>query len=162
GIFIATNALLLAKAAGLGLSPQGVAEFLARSSLLAPRTMFNGLLRLNVGEHLIFGAGRSTVRRHWYAFADRMMKPHEVVERLSETIVKGFSRLAEDHQPVLCDLTGGYDSRLVVASALKSGLPISVTVNGPPTSSDVLVAHAVAREAGLNIHYFDSTKPWGG
>jgi asparagine synthetase B (glutamine-hydrolysing) len=79
GTFVATNALLLAKSVGVGLSPQGVAEFLARGVLLAPRTMFEGISRLSIGEHLTFKQETATIGRHWSAYADYRIRPREVV-----------------------------------------------------------------------------------
>ena len=46
--------------------------------------------------------------------------------------------------PVLSDLTGGLDSRLVASAAYAAGLKFAVTVNGPPVHQDMRIAHRVA------------------
>jgi asparagine synthetase B (glutamine-hydrolysing) len=59
GLYVSTNALslALALALGLGLNPHGVQELLARNALLTPTTMFAGLRRVDVGEHIRYRAG---------------------------------------------------------------------------------------------------------
>src|SRR3712207_749547 len=54
GLYVVTNTISLARALGLGLDPHGVQELLARqrAGVLAPTTMFSGLRRVNIGEHV--------------------------------------------------------------------------------------------------------------
>jgi asparagine synthase (glutamine-hydrolysing) len=49
----------------------------------------------------------------------------------------------------VCDLTGGYDSRVVVAALLGSGLSFSTVVSGAANSADVRVSRALAKLANL-------------
>lgn len=65
GLYVATNAFSLACALGLGLDPHGVQELLTRNALLAPTTMFAGLRRVNVGEHISYRAGTLAHGEHW-------------------------------------------------------------------------------------------------
>src|SRR3712207_8675288 len=65
GLYVATNAFSLARALGLGLNPHGVQELLARNALLAPTTMFAGLRRVDVGEHISYRDGSLAHGEHW-------------------------------------------------------------------------------------------------
>src|SRR3712207_8069026 len=65
GLYVSTNAFSLARALGLGLNPHGVQELLARNALLAPTTMFAGLHRVDVGEHISYRAGTLAYAEHW-------------------------------------------------------------------------------------------------
>ena len=50
---------------------------------------------------------------------------------------------------IVCDLTGGYDSRILVAAFLGSGADFSTTVSGPLDSADVRVSGELAQLTGL-------------
>jgi hypothetical protein len=55
------------------------------------------------------------------------------------------------YQPVMADLTGGYDSRLLLLGLLERGIQFDNTVAGASDSPDVITAKAIARQLGLNL-----------
>jgi len=55
-------------------------------------------------------------------------------------------------------LSGGFDSRLILASFLKTGTKPKLYVYGKETDADVVVAKNVAQVAGLTIDFIDKTK----
>jgi len=54
-------------------------------------------------------------------------------------------------QRVVCDLTGGLDSRLVALSLVSAGIPFDAVVTGPENSPDVLLAARIARHLGVRL-----------
>ena len=64
-LWATTSALVLARCLGLPLDARAACELLARGTVLAPRSMFAGLRRLDLGEHVRYRAGDLAVRRHW-------------------------------------------------------------------------------------------------
>jgi hypothetical protein len=152
---------------GLGLDPHGVLEFLQKSVLLTPATMFAGLRRVDIGEHIRFRTGKLTQSKHWYAYAPKARSPkarHHDMDQAAETIaalaVDRLSRYGAIAKPVISDLTGGLDTRLLSSAAEAAGLDLTVTVNGPPDAEDVLIAHELAKAMGWEMKHFDTSSFW--
>jgi hypothetical protein len=61
---------------------------------------------------------------------------------------------------VVCDLTGGLDSRLIASAADAAGLKPAVTVNGPVDREDVRIAHQLAAAMRWEMKYFDTPLLW--
>jgi hypothetical protein len=164
GLYVSTNALSLARALGLGLDPHGVQELLARNRAgpLAPTTMFAGLRRVNIGEHVRYRAGALSHGKHWHAYEPEasFRSLREAAGTAAAIVVDRVARYAASAGPVLCDLTGGLDSRLLASAAHAAGLPCAVTVNGPPDHQDVRIAHRVAERMGWEMRYFDTRSLW--
>jgi asparagine synthase (glutamine-hydrolysing) len=57
--------------------------------------------------------------------------------------------------PFRLPLSGGYDSRLLLALLLDAGVQPELFVYGPPGHRDVQLAHEVARGEGLRIEHID-------
>jgi hypothetical protein len=54
-----------------------------------------------------------------------------------------------------CSLSGGYDSRLVLALALDAGIKPRTYVYGPASDPDVIIAKQLASTAGLDLDWVD-------
>jgi hypothetical protein len=162
GLYVATNAFSLARALGLGLNPHGVQELLARNALLAPTTMFAGLRRLDVGEHIRYRAGTLAPGEHWNRYEPEAdyRSVREAADAAAAVVVDRVARYAAVGGPVICDLTGGLDSRLTASAADAAGLKPAVTVNGPPDREDVRIAHQLASTMKWDMKYFDRRLLW--
>ena len=69
----------------------------------------------------------------------------------AEALVAGLRALAEwPDRPDVVPVTGGRDSRLVLAAALVAGLPFAAVTGGAPTDSDVVAARELCRLAGID------------
>jgi hypothetical protein len=158
GLYVSTNALSLARALGLGLSTDGVQEFLARNVLLAPSTLFDGLRRVNIGEHVSFRSGILSRSRHWYTYAPEASYKtlREAAEVAAGTAVDHIKRYTYSGDAVVCDLTGGLDSRVIASAVSAAGLKPTVTVNGLPGSEDVRIARRLADRMQWESLYFDN------
>jgi hypothetical protein len=162
GLYVTTNAFSLARALGLGLNPHGVQELLARNALLAPTTMFAGLRRLDVGEHIRYRAGTLAPGEHWNPYEPEAdyRSVREAADAAAAVVVDRVARYAAVAGPVICDLTGGLDSRLTASAADAAGLKPAVTVNGPPDREDVRIAHQLASTMQWDMKYFDRRLLW--
>jgi hypothetical protein len=163
GLYVATNAFSVARALGLGLDPWGVQELLARNTLLAPTTMFAGLRRVDVGEHIRYRAGTLAHGEHWNKYEPEAdyRSVREAADAASTVVVDRVARYgAAAAGPVVCDLTGGLDSRLIASAADAAGLKPAVTVNGPPDHKDVRIAHQLASAMGWDMKYFNTPLLW--
>jgi hypothetical protein len=167
GLYVSTISLALARALGLELDPFSVQEFLLRSCILVPGSMFAGLRRVEIGEHIHYRAGKLIQGVHWHVCdpQSRASRAHyRSVEKAAETTaslaVDRISRFSAIANPVINDLTGGLDSRLLSSAAEAAGLDVTVTVNGPPESEDVRISHKVAEAMDWDMRYFDIQSLW--
>jgi hypothetical protein len=162
GLYVTTNALSIARALGLRLDPHSVQEFLARSVLFAPSTMFDGLQRVDVGEHICYRGGKILHSKHWsgYEPVAEYRSIREAADAVIHVVVDRLSRYAAAASPVVSDLTGGLDTRLLVNAADAAGLKPVVTVNGPAESEDVQISKQVAETMNWPIKHFDTDLLW--
>lgn len=162
GLYVATNAISLARALGLGLDPSGVQEFLARNVPLAPTTMFAGLRRLDIGEHVRYRAGTLSHGKHWHAYEQEVSyrSLREAADAAAAVVVDRVARHAASASPVVSDLTGGLDSRLLGSAAHAADLKPAVTVNGPPDHQDVWIAQRVAETMQWDMKFFNTQSLW--
>jgi hypothetical protein len=164
GLYVSTNALSLARALSLGLDPRGVQELLARNYAgdLAPTTMFAGLRRVDIGEHVRYRAGTLSRGKHWHWYEPEASYGSipEAADAAAAVVVDRVARYAASASPVLSDLTGGLDSRLVASAAYAAGLKFAVTVNGPPVHQDVRIGHRVAETMQWDMRYFNTQLLW--
>jgi hypothetical protein len=162
GLYITTNALSLARALGLQLDPHSVQEFLALSVLYAPSTMFTGLRRVNIGEHIRYRGGKVFHSRHWYGYEPQAdyANIHEAADAVIHVVADRLSRYAAVASPVICDLTGGLDTRLLTNVAVAAGLKLVGTVNGPAESEDVQLSKQMAEIMNWEVKHFDTELLW--
>lgn len=88
---------------------------------------------------------------------------HKTFEGYVEAAIAGLSGVMNGLCSVFADrtliaLSGGYDSRLLLAAALQTGLRPRAFVGGPASSAEVTIAQQVARVAGVEICQQDPTQ----
>src|SRR3712207_6613890 len=110
--------------------------------------MFAGLRRVDIGEHVRYRAGMLSRGKHWHWYEPEVSygSIREAADAAAAVVVDRVARYATSASPVLCDLTGGLDSRLVASAASTAGLKFTVTVNGLPDHQDVRIAHRRSEE----------------
>jgi hypothetical protein len=162
GLYVTTCALPLARSLRIPLNPRGICELLSRGTLVAPTAMFAGLRRIDVGEHVRYSSGTFELHRHWSPYksqADYGSVAHAAseIESLALDRIKRYGAL---RKPIVCDLTGGYDSRLVVSAVDHAEMLSGITVDGPQSSHDVRIAKRVAEAMAWPIEHFDTDSLW--
>ena len=147
GLYVTTTPIPLARALGLTLDPHGVAEFLARGAMIVPSTIFAGMRRLGLGEHIETSRSDGvSVDRHWlpYEEPESIRSLDEAATKTASVLVDRVRRFGSLGTPVLGDLTGGVDSRLVILAACFAGLDVHATLWGTDDHPDVIAAKRVA------------------
>jgi len=161
GLYVATRVLPLARVLHLPLAPESVCDFLARGQLLTPDAMFRGLKRLSFGEQLFYEKGKTAVERYWLPYAPTIYTTiPRAAEAVEEVLVDRVRRYARGRQPIVCDLTSGYDSRLMVCGCDRAGVDYAVTVNGDPDQEEVVISKMVAEKAGRSWIHFRPRDFW--
>jgi hypothetical protein len=157
---LATSALVLAALTAAPFAPAAVREFLATGTVYGDRSLFAGVDKLAPATVWRFRRGAPEGAARWFAIEPLLHgAPGEgetrpgSVEELAAAMQAVLRRiLARAERPVF-DLTGGYDTRNVLATALSLGLTPTTTVVGMPESRDVVAANRIAATFGLAHHH---------
>jgi len=141
----------------LSLDPQGVYEFAFNVVPIGNGTVFAELETL--GPDRVVELGEEGVLLHPVA----KPLPQAVEMPLDARIAAHRDRLmavVEDHARhfggnIFCALSGGLDSRLVLAALRSAGSRPSLFVYGGPDSADVRIAREIAAALGVEIEWTD-------
>jgi asparagine synthase (glutamine-hydrolysing) len=156
GLAISNSSLLLASLGGSQLDPLACQEFIATGVIYEDRSLFREVRKLAPACIYTFSRGTLQSSRPYWRISN--LAPESLdVQRASRALwaaLADSARLVENAfaRPV-CDLTGGYDSRALVAAFHAARVPISTAVTGPPQSRDVLISKGLAEMARLpHVH----------
>jgi hypothetical protein len=142
---VVTSSLLAAAATlpKLELSRQALYEYLFDAAVYGGETLFAGVRRLGVGR----GPRHAPVAESF----------DEQVDAATAELVAYFRMLRTGFgdEPLL-GFSGGYDSRLLLAAALKAGLRPRLFVGGAAGTTDVRIACAIADGERLALEHLDT------
>jgi len=144
-----------------GLGPEdmdrvGIQEILRTGCAYEGRTAHRAVRRLEGGSVHRFRAG-ALVRssNHWTA-ADAPRNGLDgaaAADALHTALGDAATRIHALEPRILHDLTGGYDSRALLAGFLGAGIRPATTVSGAADSGDVTTAARIAGATGLDHRY---------
>jgi hypothetical protein len=150
-LLVSTSALAIARVVRPGVDALGLRTFLATGMRIGPRTMWDGVRRLDPGTQLaIDPCGRQRVRTHWRADVQPELwsQPlRQAAERVTSAALEDVSSLATASS-IVSDLTGGYDSRLVCLLLAESGARFATTTRSVRDGADVDTARRIAGSQG--------------
>jgi asparagine synthase (glutamine-hydrolysing) len=103
------------------IDPQGLGEFVSCGCVLQGRTLYQGVTLLPPGSVWTFRPGQP-VRKETYFRREEweslpQLSPEDYYQRLKETFTRILPRYLNGSQPVALSLTGGVDSRMILACA---------------------------------------------
>jgi len=147
------KAILAAEPRTRALDPAGLAELLACGCTLGARSLFRDIEVLPGGTVLTFEKG--TVRRRRYFDLTQLealetISPSEFLEGFSHSLRTAVNRTFRGGARVGISLTGGFDSRMVMASldAAHGEVPCYTFGSMYRTTGDVAVARQIAAACG--------------
>jgi hypothetical protein len=161
--WVSTSALALAAALTARPDVRALRALFMGDAIRSPRSAFDGIRRVAMGERVTLDAGRSHLHKGWMPFQSPRTY-RSLGEAVDEGIVllsRSCQRLRQTWPHWVSDLTSGLDSRLVVAAMACQGGPVHVTVNGAPTDLDVQTARTIAERFGWPLHHFALPHDWG-
>jgi hypothetical protein len=133
---------------------RGVTEAAAFGYSLSDRTVYAGIVRLHAGEVVEFAASRLVRRRYWRW--DSVRESRLPIDELAHQAYEAFCEAVAVRRPqesaALAFLSGGLDSRCVVAALLGLGMEVHTVTLGVEPSQDTLFASAFADAAGTRHH----------
>jgi hypothetical protein len=154
------KALLAVPGVERAVDPGALGMFFASGFVLADMTFFAAIKRLEGGTALVVEEGRLRLEKYAdYRFTvEGDGTPYEEIRReLGATLRSAVERhYADDPERSVIFLSGGKDSRAIVASAARAVDPariraVSWTANAPQPGSDVYVARQVAEALGVDL-----------
>ena len=156
GVWVSTSSIALSDAQAL--DPVGLAEYLSMGIIYEDRSLWLGVRKLAPATITVIQGGQPSTRCYWHiaqALAPRLSL-NDASEAMMTNLVATLKQLGSRFKPGVSDLTGGYDSRLLLCGILESGLNFEYTVAGPPDSADVVTAQAIADQLGLKLNHIQN------
>lgn len=161
--WLSTSSTVLASVLKPALDTGALRALFMDDAIRSPRTAFDGIRRLSVGEQATIRDGRAAISRAWvpYTASARYHDIREAAEHGVSILRESFRSLGALYTPFACDLTAGLDSRLVVGAAAEREAPLSVTVNGDGDHPDVACASRIADHFGWQCMNMRLPADWG-
>jgi hypothetical protein len=160
GLAISGSALLLASLEDFHLDPIAYQEFIATGIIYEDRTLFREVRKFGPGAITRFAAGelKPKVERYWSPASVKAesLGGKDATRRVWEELSLAARRISKRFPRIVCDLTGGYDSRFSAAAYHAAGVRLAATVSGPPNSGDVRVSKGLAKMAGFEHLYLEA------
>jgi hypothetical protein len=145
---LSSSSLLLAGLEDFSLDPTGCQEFLRTGIVYEDRTFYREIRKLGPATILRFSEGTLRGEQHYWRITDitpESLDGRTAVKGLWETLMHAADKIGRIFTHPVCDLTGGYDSRALVAAFLQAGVHFSTTVSGLPESPDVVLSQTLAK-----------------
>ncbi|MDZ7372426.1 MAG: asparagine synthase-related protein [candidate division KSB1 bacterium] len=131
-------------------SEEGVVEFLEFRQLLDDRTLFDGIRLFPPGCIARWKNGRLHLERYWdYRPQPAQMSLQEAVHRFHCLMQQAVRRQLKTSRPVGLLLSGGLDSRSVLAPAVPVAPHLRTYTYGTPRAADVRLAKRLASACGV-------------
>lgn len=148
------KAILAVRERTRALADDSLAEFVSNGCPLGGRTLFDGVMQLPGATIATIAADGSSADRRWFDAADWADAPplseSEYYERLKAAWASAVPRYLRGPERVAVSLTGGVDSRMLMAWARQpAGALPTFTFGGPfRECTDVRIARSVASICG--------------
>jgi hypothetical protein len=156
GIALSGSSLLLASLGNIHLDLAACQEFAYTGIIYENRTFYREVRKLGPATAFRFAEGaKKSEERYWRAtdVKPESLAGDSAVGALWQGMTRAAKRVHALHANPVCDLTGGYDSRALVAAFLGAGERCTTAVFGDAKSADVRISHALAQMLGLpNLH----------
>jgi asparagine synthase (glutamine-hydrolysing) len=151
GTVVSDDGEHVARATGAERDPVTASEFLLTRYVTGPDTVWRGVHSTQAGEvvRLADPPERRTYRAYWPVDRPSTSDPRAVLGRGFERALDRLLAVAGDRQ-VVVPLSGGYDSRLLVAGLVERGHPVTAFTFGRPGHPDVEVSREVAARLGVD------------
>lgn len=161
-IALCNSSLMLASLDTVTLDPIGCQEFLNTGVVYEDRTVYQEVKKLGPSQIFCVIQGEKIAHESYWQIGDLAfdsLEGDDAVNQLAEGLLGATKKVANVYSNPVCDLTSGYDSRLLVSAFLKSGSLFSTTVTGDSRSPDVLISKSIAEAFGLSHLHIHGQDP---
>ena len=150
--YVATSALALAKHLRSHPSRLGLEIFLRAGYHFGKVTHWDGIERLEPGSCIAFGSKGAEARAYWRPRIDETvaaMSFKQAVQHCIEVAHSTYATLLTGEPGAWADLTGGFDTRLMVLLLQQAGADFRCNTSGDDNSIEVQIARRIAEIRGL-------------
>ncbi len=120
------------------------------------KTVLNGINTLE--PTLVYEINSNKCFSKSFNIPELIFDREECLEANLSAILEEFQVYYKNFNKISTALSGGFDTRLLLAACRKTGINPSLYVYGNENSSDVRVAKEIVSGEGLSIDHFDKTK----
>jgi hypothetical protein len=155
---LSTSSLLLGSLGEVSLDAIGCEEFLRTGVIYEDRTFFREVRKILPARIMRFaGGGPVSESRYWRItrLDPEKLDGRQAARELGEKLVGTARKVGKFFAHPVCDLTGGYDSRAVVAAFLAAGVSFETTVAGAAESADTVVSQGLSKLTGKPHWHFE-------
>lgn len=156
GVLFCSSELILARMLQKELAPLGFAQSVYLGSTWGTGTRYAGIEKLGPCELVAINSNKKIHKTSYWRPQEETIWPGNfdaILDRWMQLLrdsVNTFYRQA-GVKSVSADLTGGEDSRLIVAQCFALKIPFRLRVCGYATESDVILASEIAQKVGLDL-----------
>lgn len=136
----------------------GAAQFLALDDFLGETTLVSGVSTFPQASVLIKKGASLSWKKYWsyrYGPDDFALSENELAQELGSRFLKAVKAQTGSARRIGVTLSGGLDSRVIVAAASQAGIPVQTFTWGKPDSYDRIFAGQVSRLYGADHHDCD-------
>ena len=162
GYAVSSSSAVLALCAKPTLDPVAVHEFVATGIIYEDRSLWADVKKIAPASVVTFDSRGMHSERYWDFSEVRTetLGLEDAADEIHRGLVGVLKSFPMGSQPLVSDLTGGYDSRLLLAGLLDAERPFKTTVSGGDGHPDVVVAGRIADDFGFrHQHIVSQTVP---
>ena len=166
-LYVSTSAIAIARSLEAAPRPDffAIDSFLFSGGYVGNSTLFEQVKRVEGGVLYAFSRGEMRTSR-WYSFDESVPEQStepldRSVDRISELFVDAIRKSLPKTEPIWCQLTAGYDTRVLASALANSGAPFLCTVYGPEEHTDVQGARQVCSALGWDLQVCGLPETWG-
>ncbi len=150
-VALSTSSLLLAALGDATPDALACEEFLRTGATYEDRTLFRKVKKLAPATIYRFADGALAGAIRYWRMSDLdpdTFDGEDAAQGLGERLIRVAEQIAANYRRPVCDLTGGYNSRLVVAAFLNAGVEFETTVVGHDADPDVVISKDLSKLIG--------------
>jgi len=135
-----------------------IASLFSFGFVLGNRTYFESIKLLPPASFLVFKNNRIHISSYWdFNFLDKNVDESQnyYEERLGDLILQAVQRHVGDGVRITVPLSGGLDSRTILASISQKYYPINTVTFGTKDMDDVKIAERVSNNLGCAHHWLE-------
>ncbi len=153
--WVSSSSLALATGLGAEIDSPGVAEWLAVGHFVSQRTHFRAIRKLSPGERLEASPRGVRSKGSWTPTPGEL--EGDAVSQFHDVFAAGVAASATGDSTAV-EITGGLDSRLVLAEIQRAGIPFFAWTLGRPGSSELRTVERLRAAVPFKHHVADVTE----
>jgi len=160
GLYLASEvkAILTCNDVSKNVDHSAIASLFFFGFVMGNKTYFESIKLLPPASLLVFKNNEISISNYWdFNFLDKNEgKTQDYYEKMiGDLIIQAVERHVKDGVRITVPLSGGLDSRAILASIGKEYYPINTVTFGTKDMDDVKIAKRVSDASGVNHHYLE-------